>query len=237
MNNVVALISSGRRGTRHDPLTQYRATPPVPLAGEYRRIDILMSNGIHSGLSQMYVLTQFLSVSLHRHIRQAYRFDQFRSGLFKLLAAQRTAGSDDEFDWYQRTADAVRKNIRYAEQPGSDQLLILSGDQLYRMDYRDLARTHIETGANASLARLAVLRSEASGLGIMKLDDEAKINGFVAKDVRIGRGISTVNSGDVYETPELPLCMIRAGLPLILKGAVLPDDWSLQNDLLEHSVH
>jgi len=181
MNNVVALILGGGRGTRLYPLTQHRAKPAVPLAGKYRLIDIPISNCIHSGFSQMYVLTQFLSVSLHRHIRQTYRFDQFSSGFVELLAAQQTAGSDDASDWYQGTADAVRKNVQYIEQRGIKHVLILSGDQLYRMDYRNLVRSHIETGADVSIAGLAVPRSEASGLGIMKLDDQARIRGFVEK--------------------------------------------------------
>ena len=134
MNNVISLVLGGGRGTRLYPLTQFRAKPAVPLAGKYRLIDIPLSNCIHSGLNRIYVLTQFLSVSLHRHIRQTYRFDAFSGGFVELLAAQQTMESG--VDWYQGTADAVRKNRRNLDQPDVDLVLILSGDQLYRMDFR-----------------------------------------------------------------------------------------------------
>src|SRR5688572_31068594 len=135
MRNVISLILGGGRGTRLYPLTKYRSKPAVPLAAKYRLIDIPLSNCINSGINQIYVLTQFLSVSLHRHIRQSYRFDQFSGGFVELLAAQQTMDDDALADWYQGTADAVRKNIRYLQQPGIDYVLVLSGDQLYRMDY------------------------------------------------------------------------------------------------------
>src|SRR5512147_503087 len=136
MNKTIALVLGGGRGTRLLPLTKFRAKPAVPLAGKYRLIDIPLSNCINSGLSRVYVLTQFLSASLHRHIRETYRFDQFNGGFVELLAAQQTM--EEGTDWYEGTADAVRKNIRYIRQPGVTHVLILSGDQLYRMDYRDM---------------------------------------------------------------------------------------------------
>lgn len=180
MKNVVTMILGGGRGTRLSPLTKLRAKPAVPLAGKYRLIDIPLSNCIHSGFDQIYVLTQFLSVSLHRHLRRTYRFDQFGNGFVELLAAQQTDNREDT-DWYQGTADAVRKNVTYLQDEGIDYVLILSGDQLYRMDYRELVQTHIDTSADVTIAGLAVPRSEAGGLGIMKLDDEARIQGFVEK--------------------------------------------------------
>src|SRR6056297_923932 len=118
MQNVITLVLGGGQGTRLYPLTQHRAKPAVPLGGKYRLIDIPLSNCINSGLNHIYVLTQFLSVSLHRHIRLTYSFDHFSGGYVELLAAQQTA--DKGTDWYQGTADAVRKNIRYVEQPGID---------------------------------------------------------------------------------------------------------------------
>src|SRR6476660_3578268 len=136
MRNVLTFVLGGGRGTRLQPLTSYRSKPAVPLAGKYRLIDIPLSNCLNSGINQIYVLTQFLSVSLHRHIRSAYRFDNFSGGFVEILAAQQTIDQeDDKHDWYQGTADAVRKNLRHILQPGIEYVLILSGDQLYRMDY------------------------------------------------------------------------------------------------------
>src|SRR5207253_1785555 len=141
MQNVISLVLGGGRGTRLYPLTKYRSKPAVPLAGKYRLIDIPLSNCLNSGLNRIYVLTQFNSVSLHRHIRRTYTFDPFDGGYVELLAAQQT---NENTDWYQGTADAVRQHIRYLQQPGIDHVLILSGDQLYRMNYRDMLRTHLD---------------------------------------------------------------------------------------------
>jgi glucose-1-phosphate adenylyltransferase len=178
MLNVITLVLGGGRGTRLYPLTKYRAKPAVPLAGKYRLIDIPISNCINSDLNRIYVLTQFLSVSLHRHIRRTYTFDPFDGGYVELLAAQQTNTAED---WYQGTADAVRQHIRYLQQPGIDYVLILSGDQLYRMDYRDMLRTHRETKADVTIAALPVDRSQATGFGIMRLDDSGRVMGFLEK--------------------------------------------------------
>jgi len=131
--SVLALILGGGRGTRLYPLTKFRAKPAVPLAGKYRLIDIPISNCINSHINKIFVLTQFLSNSLHTHIRQTYRFDSYSGGFVDLLAAQQTM--DKGTDWYEGTADAVRKNLRHLDQKGIEHVLILSGDQLYRMDY------------------------------------------------------------------------------------------------------
>ncbi len=179
MNNVITLVLGGGRGSRLYPLTQVRAKPAVPLAAKYRLIDIPLSNCINSGLNHIYVLTQFLSVSLHRHIRLSYRFDQFSGGYVELLAAQQTA--DRGTDWYQGTADAVRKNIRYIEQPGTDYVLILSGDQLYRMDYREMLETHRKSKAEVTIAAIPVTREAAGSLGIMRVDDAGQVVGFLEK--------------------------------------------------------
>jgi glucose-1-phosphate adenylyltransferase len=162
-----------------NPLTSYRSKPAVPLAGKYRLIDIPISNCLNSGLNRIYVLTQFLSVSLHRHIRGTYRFDNFSGGYVEILAAQQTAS--EGADWYQGTADAVRKNLRYFTQPGIDHVVILSGDQLYRMDLGALLRTHIDSGADATIAAKPVHASEASAMGIMRADNGGKVAGFVEK--------------------------------------------------------
>ena len=178
MRNVLTMVLGGGRGTRLFPLTQYRSKPAVPVAGKYRLIDIPLSNCINSDLNRIYVLTQFNSVSLHRHIRLSYRFDQFTGGFVELLAAQQTM---DRSDWYQGTADAVRQNLRYIEQPWVDYVLILSGDQLYRMNFQEMVRAHQASGADVSIAGLPVERSEASSLGIMRLDDEGRVMGFLEK--------------------------------------------------------
>ncbi len=179
MRNVISLVLGGGRGTRLYPLTKYRSKPAVPLAGKYRLIDIPLSNCLNSGLNRIYVLTQFLSVSLHRHIRQTYRFDHFSGGFVELLAAQQTM--DAGTDWYEGTADAVRKNLRYIQQPGIKHVLILSGDQLYRMDYRKMLQCHEDSGAEVTIAALPVSRSAASGLGIMRADSKGRVIGFVEK--------------------------------------------------------
>lgn len=180
MRNVISLVLGGGRGTRLYPLTKFRSKPAVPLAGKYRLIDIPLSNCINSGLNRVYVLTQFLSVSLHRHLRQTYRFDNFSGGFVELMAAQQMT-DDASADWYQGTADAVRKQLRYLQQPGIDYILILSGDQLYRMDYRDLIKTHIDTGADATIAGIPVTREQAKAFGVMRIDDNGRVQGFLEK--------------------------------------------------------
>lgn len=179
MKNAVALILGGGRGTRLAPLTSIRSKPAVPLGGMYRLIDIPISNCLNSGINRVYVLTQFMSVSLHNHINNAYQFDNFSGGFVELLAAQETptAGSD----WYQGTADAVRKNLVYFNQSDIDYVVILSGDQLYRMDYSELINTHITKGADVTIACLPVTREDARGFGVMQLDDHGKVTGFVEK--------------------------------------------------------
>lgn len=176
---VTALILGGGRGTRLYPLTQFRAKPAVPLAAKYRLIDIPISNCIHSNINKIFVLTQFLSNSLHRHIRQTYRFDHFSGGFVELLAAQQTM--EGGTDWYEGTADAVRKNLRHLDQKGVEYILILSGDQLYRMNYLDMLRTHILNKADVTIAAIPVQRSMASALGVMRCDATGRVNGFLEK--------------------------------------------------------
>lgn len=178
MKNVVTLVLGGGQGTRLYPLTKYRSKPAVPVAGKYRLIDIPLSNCINSGLNRCYVLTQFNSVSLHRHIRRTYTFDPFDGGFVEVLAAQQTL---DNADWYQGTADAVRQNLRYVEQPGIEYVLILSGDQLYRMNFQDMILSHIQAGADVTIAAVPVHSRDAEGLGIMRLDDTGRVVGFLEK--------------------------------------------------------
>lgn len=179
MKNVVALILGGGRGTRLYPLTKFRAKPAVPLGGKYRLIDIPISNCINSGIKKCYVLTQFLSVSMHAHINQAYRFDRFDNGFVQILAATQT--ETEGADWFEGTADAVRKNLRYIESRGIDYVLILSGDQLYRMDYCEFLNTHIESGAEATIGGLPVSRQAAKSFGVMRIDGTGRVQGFAEK--------------------------------------------------------
>ncbi|WP_166826242.1 glucose-1-phosphate adenylyltransferase [Thalassoroseus pseudoceratinae] len=179
MRNVLSVILGGGKGTRLFPLTRYRSKPAVPLAGKYRLIDIPISNCMNSGINRMYLLTQFNSVSLHRHIRQTYNFDNFSGGFVEILAAQQT--NNRGTDWYQGTADAVRKQLRYFDQPGIDYILILSGDQLYRMNYADMLKTCQDADADVSIAVLPVASEEAHAFGIMKLDPSFRVVDFVEK--------------------------------------------------------
>ena len=178
VKRVLALVLGGGRGTRLYPLTRDRSKPAVPLAGKYRIIDVPLSNCINSGVQRIYVLTQFNSVSLHRHIRRTYTFDPFSGGFVEILAAQQTLDSPG---WYQGTADAVRQNLRYLQQPDIRHVLILSGDQLYRMNYADMLATHMAHKADVTIAGIPVKDEAASALGIMRLDGEGRVEGFLEK--------------------------------------------------------
>jgi len=178
MRKVLTLVLGGGRGTRLYPLTKYRSKPAVPLAGKYRLIDIPLSNCINSGLNRIYVLTQFNSVSLHRHIRRAYAFDHFNAGFVEILAAQQTM---DAQAWYQGTADAVRQNLRYIDPGEYDHVLILSGDQLYRMNFQEMMATHQETKADVTIAAMPVDRETAKSMGLMRVDDAGRVAGFLEK--------------------------------------------------------
>ncbi len=178
MHDVLALILGGGAGTRLYPLTKLRAKPAVPLAGHYRLIDIPISNCIHSGVNHIYVLTQFNSVSLHRHITRSYHFDRFSDGWVRILAAEQTPASTS---WYQGTADALRKQLYQLQVPRSRDMLILSGDHLYRMDYAEFVTFHREHEADLTIAVKPVPAEEASRFGILKADPESRIQSFVEK--------------------------------------------------------
>jgi glucose-1-phosphate adenylyltransferase len=177
-SNVLSVIMGGGQGTRLFPLTKERAKPAVPLAGKYRIVDIPISNCINSGLRRIYLLTQFNSASLHRHISQSYKFDHFSGGFVEILAAEQTYA---DTSWYQGTADAVRKNMIHFMNHDWEFLLILSGDQLYRMDFRDIIELHSESGADITIATIPVTRREVPGLGILQVDQERRITRFVEK--------------------------------------------------------
>lgn len=176
--SVLSLILGGGQGARLFPLTQLRAKPAVPVAGKYRLIDIPISNCINSGINRIYVLTQFMSVSLHRHIAHTYKFDMFNHGFVEVLAAQQTMEGSR---WYQGTADAVRQNVRQIEEDPCSDVLILSGDQLYRMNYSELQKTHVESDADITIAVLPVPESHVAGFGILQMDEKARVKSFVEK--------------------------------------------------------
>src|SRR6476659_7979351 len=175
---TLAIIMGGGAGTRLFPLTKDRSKPAVPLGGKYRLVDIPISNCLNSGLRSIYILTQFNSMSLHRHIQASYKFDSFSPSFVDILAAQQTPEASR---WYQGTADAVRQNMRYFLEGPFDYYIILSGDQLYRMDFRALLHQHIRAGAQITLATKPVERAQVSNFGIMQSDAHRRVTKFVEK--------------------------------------------------------
>ncbi len=176
--DILAVILGGGAGTRLFPLTKDRAKPAVPLGGKYRLVDIPISNCINSDLRRIFVLTQFNSSSLHRHIQETYRFDQFAPGFVEILAAQQTPASAA---WYQGTADAVRQNLVHLADYPHQLVLILSGDQLYRMDFRALIERHLSAGAEVTVATLPIRPEDAHAFGIVQLAPDGRIVRFVEK--------------------------------------------------------
>ena len=178
MNDVLTLILGGGRGTRLFPLTHMRSKPAVPIGGKYRLIDIPISNCLHAGLKRIFVLTQFNSASLNRHVAQTYRLDLFSEGFVEVLAAEQTP---DNSDWFQGTADAVRQAARHFSGHDADYYLILAGDHLYRMDFCELIDAHIESQADITIAAQPVNAADATQMGIFRFDPLGHINGFEEK--------------------------------------------------------
>ena len=176
--SVLTVVMGGGRGSRLFPLTGERAKPAVPLAGKYRLVDIPISNCINSGLKRVYLLTQFNSASLHRHISQSYSFDHFTHGFVEILAAEQTLSDSS---WFQGTADAVRKHMAHFLNHRFEHILILSGDQLYNMDFRKVITQHIQNEAELTVATIPVNREAVSNFGIMHIDEEQRIREFVEK--------------------------------------------------------
>jgi glucose-1-phosphate adenylyltransferase len=189
--DVVVLILGGGRGSRLDPLTRLRSKPAVPFAGKYRLIDIPISNAIHSKMDRIFVVTQYNSISLHRHIAWTYRFDAFSRGFVQILAAQQTFEGEH---WFQGTADAVRRNLPIVDDMRGDQVLILSGDHLYRMDYRAMLADHMENDADITVAVLPCSSDEIGGFGAVRVDDSGRIVEFREKpttpEARAGMKVS-----------------------------------------------
>jgi len=202
MRDVLSIILGGGQGTRLYPLTKLRAKPAVPLAGKYRLIDIPLSNSINSGIDKIYVLTQFNSASLNRHINQTYRPAPFGDGFVDVLAAQQTP---DSADWFQGTADAVRQYLWLFESWDVRDYLILSGDHLYRMDYRLFINRHRETNADITLAVLPVDQKRASAFGLMKIDETDRVIGFSEKPKGAELEKMRVDTSVLGLTPEQAL--------------------------------
>jgi len=177
-DNVVALILGGGAGSRLFPLTQMRSKPAVPLGGKYRLIDVPISNCINSNITQIFVLTQYNSASLNRHVSRTYRFSSFSTGFVEVLAAEQTVESKE---WFQGTADAVRQMLPHLRDWKVDALLILSGDHLYRMDYRQFLARHYETGADVTISVIPCRPDEAEGFGLLKTNETGEIVEFKEK--------------------------------------------------------
>jgi glucose-1-phosphate adenylyltransferase len=181
MRDVLTIILGGGRGTRLFPLTHMRSKPAVPIGGQYRLIDVPISNCLHAGLKQIFVLTQFNSASLNRHVAQTYRLDSFSGGFVEVLAAEQTPDSPD---WFQGTADAVRQAARHFAGLDAEYYLILAGDHLYRMDFCEMIDAHIDTGADITIAAQPVTPADATSVGIFRFDREGHIIGFEEKPDR-----------------------------------------------------
>jgi glucose-1-phosphate adenylyltransferase len=188
-SKIISVIMGGGRGSRLSPLTSERCKPAVPLAGKYRLVDIPISNCLNSGLNQIYVLTQFNTASLHRHIQESYKFDPFGRGFVDILSAEQTEAGEH---WYQGTADAVRQNLHHFQMEDNDLVLILSGDQLYQMDFDRVIAQHRASGADVTIAAKAMRTTEVLGLGLMEVDNELTISRFVEKptDPKVIEGLA-----------------------------------------------
>jgi len=211
---VIAVIMGGGRGSRLHPLTKERCKPAVPLAGKYRLVDIPISNCLNSGINKIYLLTQFNTASLHRHIQETYRFDPFGGGTVDILSAEQTEKGDN---WYQGTADAVRQNLHHFADSDYDYVMILSGDQLYRMDLQAILQQHIESEADVTVSAIPFPVSQVEGLGLMRVKDSLEISEFVEKptdpDVIDGLAISeTIEKQLEHSTEGEKRCLASMGI-------------------------
>ena len=232
---TLAIIMGGGAGSRLFPLTKDRAKPAVPLGGKYRIVDIPISNCLNSGLRSIYVLTQFNSMSLHRHIQDSYKFDNFSRSFVDILAAQQTPTGSQ---WYQGTADAVRQNMRYFLERPFDYYLVLSGDQLYRMDFRALLHQHIRLGADITLATKPVALDQVSEFGIMQSGVDRRITRFVEKptdqavlqEMKMSRELL----GAIGSKEDGELFQASMGIYVFNRDVLIQ---SLQNDLVDFGKH
>ncbi len=226
MKDVLAIILGGGRGTRLYPLTKFRSKPAVPIGGKFRLIDIPISNCLHWNIRKIMVLTQFNTASLHRHIAQSYRFDSFSDSFLQILAAQQTI---EDSNWYQGTADAVRKNIHYIKQQNVRTVVVLSGDQLYRINLRDFLNYHQEKNADITIAVKPVQRKQAGEFGILQINDHRRIVRFVEKP-------KENTQLDALFTPASYLGIQDKDLNYIASMGIYIFKKDVLIDLLEHNI-
>jgi glucose-1-phosphate adenylyltransferase len=229
MARVVAIVMAGGQGSRLYPLTKIRSKPAVPIAGRFRLIDIPISNCIHSGYRKIFILTQFSSESLHRHIFLTYRFDNFTKDFVTILSAQQTL---ENRDWYQGTADAVRQNLQFFENLG-DLVLILSGDHLYRMDYRKFVDFHLQKGADISISVTPVRTDQVRGFGVMKTDRSGRIVEFQEKP----KDPALVDRMRIPVEAFQEFGILPAGRTHLASMGIYVFNWNALRELLEHSDH
>jgi len=234
IDQVIVVVLGGGRGVRLEPLTRRRAKPAVPIAGKYRLIDIPLSNAIHSGMERIYLLTQYNSISLHRHIRRAYKFDIFSKGFVEVLAAQQTLAHES---WFQGTADAVRRNLRIIKEAPGDLVLILAGDHMYRMDYRRMLREHVECGADVTVSVLPCSEDEISDFGAVRVDDSGRIVEFREKPKNAEQRAGMEVPPELLERRDLKAdrpYLASMGIYLFDKSRLVE---SLNNDLTDFGHH
>lgn len=221
--SVLAVIMGGGRGTRLNPLTSERCKPAVPLAGKYRLVDIPISNCLNSGMNRMFLLTQFQTASLHRHVQTTYHFDPFGGGFVDILAAEQT---DKASDWYQGTADAVRRNLVHFRSFPHDLVLILSGDQLYKMDFRTIIAQHLQRKADVTIATVPFPVSKVEGLGLTEVNDDLSVVRFVEKPkdpaVIAGLALSPKLEATLKAPSKEKRCLVSMGI-YVFNRAVLAE--------------
>lgn len=232
MKDVLGLILGGGQGARLYPLTKERSKPAVPLAGKYRLIDIPMSNCFHADIEKIAILTQFNSASLHRHIWSTYTRDQFSPGWIQILAAEQTPRSRD---WYQGTADAVRKQWIEIKEAGTRYVLILAGDHLYRMNYREFVERHAQSGADISVAVQPVSRESVAGLGILKLSSDGRITAFSEKP-KDAKVLKQLESGANPDKPFMASMGIYVFNTETLQEVLEEDHVDFGRDILPQSI-
>lgn len=238
-NQVVSVILGGGAGTRLYPLTATRSKPAVPIGGKYRLVDIPISNCINSEINRMFVLTQFNSASLNRHIKNTYHFSAFGSGFVDILAAEQTP---DNPGWFQGTADAVRQSLRHISNLEFEYVLILSGDQLYQMDFAEMIDAHIKKGADISIATIPVIARDASDFGIMKADADHVITSFIEKpkaellpDWISDTGKEMQDQGRLYLASMGIYVFSKKVLYELLKD-IYPDATDFGKEIMPHSI-
>lgn len=236
MKRIIAVILGGGRGSRLFPLTRDRSKPAVPIGGKYRLIDIPISNCINDQIRHILVLTQYNSESLNRHVARTYRFDRFNHGFVSIIAAEQT---DENKEWFQGTADAVRKSLKYISNQYPDLVLILSGDQLYRMDFNEFARYHESAGADITIATKPVSAAEAPSLGVMKVRGDGIITKFKEKPSEDELDeLKSTQEGISTSRPYLGSMGIYMFSPDILEEVLSkePDVIDFGNEIIPHSI-